>query len=76
MPPELDLTALDPANRPVGPRSQEAAAAEIPGLGERLDALQEALYAEAAGGGRRALLPTRVLRINAAAEQGGDPQVE
>jgi PPK2 family polyphosphate:nucleotide phosphotransferase len=55
-PPDLDLTALDPSGRPVGPRDKKAAAAELVGLGKRLDALQEALFAEGAGGGRRAVL--------------------
>jgi PPK2 family polyphosphate:nucleotide phosphotransferase len=56
MPPELDLTALDPRGRPVGPQDKKAAAAEVEHLHEQLDDLQEALYAEAAGGGQRAVL--------------------
>ena len=56
MPPDLDLTALDPRARPVGPQDKKAAAADVEQLHERLDALQEALYAEATGGGRRAVL--------------------
>jgi PPK2 family polyphosphate:nucleotide phosphotransferase len=51
-----DLAAIDPRSRPVGPRDKAAAAHELAGLDERLDALQEALYAEAVGGGRRAVL--------------------
>ena len=56
VPSKVDLTSLDPAARPIGPQDKKAAADEIPALGERLDALQEALFAEASGGGRRALL--------------------
>jgi PPK2 family polyphosphate:nucleotide phosphotransferase len=56
VPPELDLTALDPRGTPVGPQDKKAAAAELGRLGERLAARQEALFAEAAGGGRRAVL--------------------
>ena len=55
-PHDLDLTAIDPAGRPAGPQDKKAAAVAVSGLGERLGALQEALYAEAAGGGRRAVL--------------------
>ena len=55
-PQDLDLTAIDPRGRPVGPRDKESAAAAMTELEERLDPLQEALYAEAAGGGRRAVL--------------------
>jgi len=55
-PDDLDLTAIDPRGRPVGPRDKEAAAAAMGDLATRLDALQEALHAEAAGGGRRAVL--------------------
>ena len=55
-PQDLDLTAIDPRGRPVGPHDKKAAAAAMAELGERLGALQEALYAEAAGGGRRAVL--------------------
>ena len=56
VPSKVDLTSLDPASRPIGPQDKKAAADEIPALGERLDALQEALFAEASVGGRRALL--------------------
>ena len=55
-PDDLDLTALDPRSTPVGPKDKKAAAAAMAALGERLDARQEALFAEAAGGGRRAVL--------------------
>ena len=51
-----DPTAVDPRGRPVGPPDKRAAAAALDALGDRLATLQEALYAEAAGGGRRAVL--------------------
>jgi polyphosphate kinase 2 (PPK2 family) len=56
VPAGLDLAALDPRSRPVGPRDKAAAAEEMAGLGSRLDGLQEALYAEATGGSPRAVL--------------------
>jgi PPK2 family polyphosphate:nucleotide phosphotransferase len=56
VPAELDLAAIDPRGRPVGPRDKAAAAAEMADLGSRLDGLQEALYAEATGGSPRAVL--------------------
>jgi PPK2 family polyphosphate:nucleotide phosphotransferase len=40
----------------VGPQDKESAAGELAELGERLDGLQEALFAEAVGGGSRSLL--------------------
>jgi PPK2 family polyphosphate:nucleotide phosphotransferase len=52
----LDLTAIDPAGQPVGPHDKKAAGAAMHELGARLDGLQEALFAEGTGGGRRALL--------------------
>jgi PPK2 family polyphosphate:nucleotide phosphotransferase len=55
-PPDLDLTAFDPGGRPVGPRDKKDAAAAMEELGTRLDAVQEALFAEGIGGGRRAVL--------------------
>jgi len=55
-PSDLDLTALDPRGRPVGPRDKKAAAVAMDELGARLEALQEALFAEASGGGHRAVL--------------------
>jgi PPK2 family polyphosphate:nucleotide phosphotransferase len=55
-PQDLDLTAVDPRGRPVGPRDKKAAADAMTELGERLGAQQEALYAEAAGGGHCAVL--------------------
>jgi PPK2 family polyphosphate:nucleotide phosphotransferase len=55
-PAELDLARIDPRGLPVGPQDKAAAAQEMAGLGDRLDQLQEALYAEAIGGGARAVL--------------------
>jgi PPK2 family polyphosphate:nucleotide phosphotransferase len=55
-PQDLDLTAVDPRGRPVGPRDKKAAADAMTELGERRGAQHEALYAEAAGGGHRAVL--------------------
>lgn len=51
-----DLAELDPRARPIGPRDKAAAAEETVDLADRLDHLQEALYAEATAGGRRAVL--------------------
>jgi PPK2 family polyphosphate:nucleotide phosphotransferase len=51
-----DLAELDPRARPLGPQDKAAAAEEMVDLGGRLDHLQEALYAEATAGGRRAVL--------------------
>src|SRR5687768_1539925 len=56
VPADLDLGDLDPHDRPVGPKDKSAAAEDMIALAARLDALQEALYAEASGGGQRALL--------------------
>jgi PPK2 family polyphosphate:nucleotide phosphotransferase len=56
VPADPDLAALDPRARPVGPRDKSAAAEELVDLADRLDHLQEALYAEALGGGSRAVL--------------------
>ena len=56
VPAELDLAAIDPRGRPVGPRSKKAAAAAMAELADELDDRQEALDAEGAGGGRRAVL--------------------
>ncbi|MDN5748908.1 MAG: polyphosphate kinase 2 family protein [Pseudonocardia sp.] len=53
---ELDLAAIDPRDRPVGPRGKGAAAERMVDLAAELDARQEALYAEATGGGVRAVL--------------------
>jgi PPK2 family polyphosphate:nucleotide phosphotransferase len=56
VPAEPDLTAIDPRGRPIGPKDKSAAADDMVDLGKRLDTLQEALYAEATGGGERAVL--------------------
>ncbi|WHT20426.1 polyphosphate kinase 2 family protein [Crossiella sp. CA-258035] len=42
----VDLAALDPAGRPIGPKSKKAAAEELAATGAELADLQEALYAE------------------------------
>ncbi|HEY0637184.1 MAG TPA: PPK2 family polyphosphate kinase [Pseudonocardiaceae bacterium] len=49
----VDLAGHDPRATPAGPDSKSQAVAELAGLGEELDALQEALYAESR---RRVLL--------------------
>jgi PPK2 family polyphosphate:nucleotide phosphotransferase len=54
--PTADLQALDPAATPTGPAAKSAAADRMRGLADELNRLQEALYAEAVGGGRRRLL--------------------
>lgn len=61
VPAALDLSAIDPRGRPVGPIDKAAAAVEMAELRTRLEDLQEALYAEATGvashpPGRAALL--------------------
>ncbi len=56
VPAEIDLGALDPRDRPIGPKDRTAAAEDMVDLATTLDARQEALFAEAVGGGRRALL--------------------
>ncbi len=48
VPADPDLAALGPRSRPVGPKDSDAAAAELAELGDRLDTLQDALYAESA----------------------------
>jgi PPK2 family polyphosphate:nucleotide phosphotransferase len=48
VPAEPDLTQIGPRSRPVGPKDADSAAEELQELGERLDALQDALYAESA----------------------------
>jgi PPK2 family polyphosphate:nucleotide phosphotransferase len=53
---EPDLAAVDPRRRPVGPKDKAAAADDMVDVGSRLDELQEALYAEATGGGERRVL--------------------
>jgi PPK2 family polyphosphate:nucleotide phosphotransferase len=56
VPEQLDLAAVDPRGRPVGPRDKDDAAEAMVELADRLDDLQEALFAEASGAGRRSLL--------------------
>jgi len=56
VPERPDLAAIDPRGRPVGPSDKDEAAEAMAELGDRLDQLQEALFAEATGGGRRSLL--------------------
>jgi PPK2 family polyphosphate:nucleotide phosphotransferase len=54
---EVDLAAIDPAAKPVGPSSKVEAAEDLRGIAGELDELQEALYAEGVtGGGRRRVL--------------------
>ena len=55
-PRDTGLSAVGPRSRPIGPQKRDKAEGELVELGERLSALQEALYAEAGGGGRRAVL--------------------
>jgi PPK2 family polyphosphate:nucleotide phosphotransferase len=50
------LHAIDPAATPIGPGGKRDAAADIRRIADDLDRLQEALYAEGAGAGRRRLL--------------------
>src|SRR4051794_7950060 len=54
--PGSGLAAVRPRSRPTGPKDRRSAAAELAELGERLAPLQDALYAEGAGGGTRAVL--------------------
>jgi PPK2 family polyphosphate:nucleotide phosphotransferase len=56
VPEQLDLAAIDPRGRPVGPHDKDDAAEAMVELADRLDGLQESLFAEATGGGRRSLL--------------------
>jgi PPK2 family polyphosphate:nucleotide phosphotransferase len=55
-PEDFDLAKVDPAATPVGPQSKAEAAEDMPQIGEELDRLQEALYAEGTGGSRRRVL--------------------
>jgi PPK2 family polyphosphate:nucleotide phosphotransferase len=43
---EVDLSTLDPAGRPIGPKNKKEAAEDLAATGTELDDLQEALYAE------------------------------
>ncbi|MBW0090572.1 polyphosphate kinase 2 family protein [Pseudonocardia sp. KRD-184] len=56
VPADPDLAAIDPRGRPVGPQDKSAAAEQMADLATVLDERQEALYAEAVGGGTRAVL--------------------
>ncbi|GGP73018.1 PPK2 family polyphosphate kinase [Saccharothrix coeruleofusca] len=55
-PAEFDLARVDPAATPVGPLAKRAAAEAMTSIGEQLDQLQEILFAEGLGGGRRRVL--------------------
>ncbi|MEU4806455.1 PPK2 family polyphosphate kinase [Actinosynnema sp. NPDC023587] len=55
-PGDFEIARLDPAATPVGPKSKSEAAADLAQVAAELDALQEALYAEGTGGGRRRVL--------------------
>jgi PPK2 family polyphosphate:nucleotide phosphotransferase len=46
----------DPGSTPIGPGKKPKALAKLESEGERLSTLQEALYAEGVGGGRRSVL--------------------
>jgi len=52
----VDLAALDPSAKPAGPASKKKATKSLATIGAELDRLQEALYAEGVGGGRRRVL--------------------
>lgn len=52
----VDLSAVDPQAMPIGPRSKASAGSEMEQFAAELDPLQEALYAEGLGGGRRRML--------------------
>lgn len=56
VPADPDLADIDPRGRPVGPQDKSAAAEQMADLATVLDERQEALYAEAVGGGTRAVL--------------------
>jgi PPK2 family polyphosphate:nucleotide phosphotransferase len=56
IPSDVDLATVDPRGRPIGPKDKSAAADAMADLGTTLDGLQEALTAEAAGGGPRSVL--------------------
>ena len=52
----VDLDALDPRATPIGPESKSEAREDMARIGDELDKLQEALYAEGVGGGHRRVL--------------------
>jgi PPK2 family polyphosphate:nucleotide phosphotransferase len=56
IPSDVDLATIDPRGRPIGPKDKSAAADAMTDLATKLDDLQEALTAEAAGGGPRSVL--------------------
>ncbi|PRY30949.1 PPK2 family polyphosphate kinase [Umezawaea tangerina] len=55
-PEAVDLSAVDPAGSPVGPKSKSDAAEDLAGMAAELDQLQENLYAEGVLGGKRRVL--------------------
>jgi PPK2 family polyphosphate:nucleotide phosphotransferase len=56
LPPAVDLDAIDPAATPIGPRSKGDAARDVRAMADELEDMQESLYADGVGGGRRRLL--------------------
>ncbi|WIV56624.1 PPK2 family polyphosphate kinase [Amycolatopsis nalaikhensis] len=52
----IDGALPDPGSTPIGPGKKPKALAKLDSAGERLSALQEALYAEGVGGGTRSVL--------------------
>lgn len=62
VPAALDLAALDPRARPVGPKDKQAAVDAMAELAPRLDELQERLYAEAVGSAESGI-PGRALLL-------------
>jgi PPK2 family polyphosphate:nucleotide phosphotransferase len=52
----VDLAKIDPAATPIGPTSKAEAAEDVEAMAGELDQLQENLYAEGIGGGRRRVL--------------------
>ncbi|MET1073954.1 MAG: PPK2 family polyphosphate kinase, partial [Umezawaea sp.] len=55
-PEAVDLSAIDPAGAPVGPKDKSDAAEDLAGMAAELDQLQENLYAEGVLGGKRRVL--------------------
>jgi PPK2 family polyphosphate:nucleotide phosphotransferase len=56
VPDTFALAEVDPTATPVGPASKAEAAGDMAAMGQELDELQEALYAEGTAGGRRRVL--------------------
>ncbi len=52
----VELAAIDPRGIPVGPKSKSEAEKHLDELGTELATLQEKLFAEAVGGGKRSVL--------------------